>query len=42
MVNNIQVKRLEESIFTIDPNAFAIFGDTLNVLGNRFSHRKVY
>ncbi|WP_461209631.1 YitT family protein [Desulfocurvus sp. DL9XJH121] len=42
VVNNIQVKRLEETIYTIDPQAFTIIGNALNVLGHRFSHRKVY
>jgi uncharacterized membrane-anchored protein YitT (DUF2179 family) len=42
VVNNIQLKRLEEAIFTIDPAAFTIVGDTFNVLGRRFSRRKVY
>ncbi|MEW5774493.1 MAG: YitT family protein [Thermodesulfobacteriota bacterium] len=42
VVNNIQLKRLEEAIFTIDPQAFTIVGNTFNVLGRRFSRRKVY
>lgn len=42
VVNNIQLKRLEEAIFTIDPDAFVIFENTLNVLGRGFSRRKVY
>lgn len=42
VVNNIQVKRLEETIYTIDPEAFTIIGNALNVLGHRFSRRKVY
>ncbi len=42
VVNNIQLKRLEEIIFTIDPQAFTIVGNTFNVLGRRFSRRKVY
>jgi len=42
VVNNIQLKRLEEVIYTIDPAAFTIVGDTFNVLGRRFSRRKVY
>ncbi len=42
VVNNIQMKRLEEVIFSIDPQAFTIIGNTFNVLGKRFSHRKVY
>ncbi|MFP4070954.1 MAG: YitT family protein [Desulfovibrionales bacterium] len=42
VVNNIQLKRLEEVIYSIDPNAFTIVGNTLNVLGTGFSRRKVY
>ena len=42
VINNIQVKRLEEIIYTVDPEAFTIFGNALNVLGHRFSRRKVY
>ncbi len=42
VVNNLQLKRLEEAVYTIDPNAFTIIGNTFNVLGKRFSRRKVY
>ena len=42
VVNNIQLKRLEEIIFSIDPEAFVIFENTLNVIGRGFSRRKVY
>ncbi|MBT8764167.1 YitT family protein [Desulfohalobiaceae bacterium Ax17] len=42
VVNNIQLKRLEEIIFSIDPEAFVIFENTLNVIGRGFSKRKVY
>lgn len=42
VVNNIQLKRLEEVVYTIDPAAFTIVGNTFNVLGRRFSRRKVY
>ncbi|MCK9240027.1 YitT family protein [Desulfocurvus sp.] len=41
-VNNIQVKRLEEAVYSVDPDAFTIIGSALNVLGHRFSRRKVY
>lgn len=41
-INNIQVKRLEEAVYAVDPNAFTIIGSALNVLGHRFSRRKVY
>ncbi len=42
VVNNIQLKRLEETVYSIDPDAFTIIGNTFNVLGKRFSRRKVY
>jgi len=42
VVNNYQLKRLEETIFTIDPDAFMVTENTFNVLGKGFSKRKVY
>ena len=42
VVNTIQLKRIEELIFSIDPNAFVIFENTLNVIGKGFSKRKKY
>jgi uncharacterized membrane-anchored protein YitT (DUF2179 family) len=42
VVNNLQVKRLEEIVYTLDPEAFTIFGNTLSVLGRGFSTRKRY
>lgn len=42
VVNNMQQKKLEEMIFTIDPEAFVIFENTFNVIGKGFSTRKVY
>lgn len=42
VVNSIQLKRLEEIIFSIDPKAFTIQENTLNVIGQGFSRRKVY
>ncbi|EPR43928.1 Protein of unknown function DUF2179 [Desulfovibrio sp. X2] len=42
VVNGIQVKRLEELVFTTDPQAFTIIDSTLNVLGEGFSARKKY
>lgn len=41
-VNNVQVKRLEEAVYSVDPDAFTIIGSALNVLGHRFSRRKIY
>ena len=42
VVNNLQLKRLEETVFSIDPQAFMIIENTFNVLGTGFSRRKVY
>jgi uncharacterized membrane-anchored protein YitT (DUF2179 family) len=42
VVNNYQVKRLEEAVFTLDEGAFMITENTFNVLGKGFSNRKVY
>ena len=42
IVNNYQLKRLEEAVFTIDSNAFFITDNTFNVIGRGFSRRKVY
>ena len=42
VVNNFQLKRVEELVFNLDPDAFVIMENTFNVLGKGFSHRKVY
>ncbi len=42
IIPNIQLKRLEEAVLTIDPNAFVITENTFNVIGKGFSKRKVY
>jgi uncharacterized membrane-anchored protein YitT (DUF2179 family) len=42
VTNNIQLKRLEEVVFSRDPNAFFIVENTFNVLGGGFSKRKKY
>jgi uncharacterized membrane-anchored protein YitT (DUF2179 family) len=42
VIHNIQLKRLEELVFSIDEHAFVILGNTFNVLGRGFSNRKVY
>lgn len=42
MVSSIQLKRLEELVYTIDPDAFTIMGSGFHVLGRGFSSRKVY
>jgi len=42
VVNNVQQKKLEELIFTQDPDAFVILENTFNVIGKGFSTRKIY
>ena len=42
VVNNYQLKRLEEAVFTIDADAFFIAESTFNVIGKGFSRRKMY
>ncbi|MBT8331694.1 MAG: YitT family protein [Deltaproteobacteria bacterium] len=42
VVNNYQLKRLEEAVFRIDSNAFFITDSTFNVIGKGFSRRKMY
>lgn len=42
VVYNLQVKRLEEAVYTIDPDAFTIIENPQNVLGHKFSKRKKY
>jgi uncharacterized membrane-anchored protein YitT (DUF2179 family) len=42
VVHNLQLKRMEEIVFGIDPDAFMITENTFNVLGKGFSKRKVY
>ncbi|MBU3936035.1 MAG: YitT family protein, partial [Proteobacteria bacterium] len=42
VTNNIQLKRLEEIAFTIDPHALFIVENTFNVIGSTFSRRKIY
>ncbi len=42
VINNIQLKRLEEIVFTADDHALFIVENTFNVLGSTFSKRKLY
>lgn len=42
VVHNYQLKRLEEIVYAIDPNAFLIIENTYNVIGRGFSERRVY
>ena len=42
VLNNFELKRLEEIVFGLDPDAFVIIERTFNVLGRGFSRRKIY
>jgi uncharacterized membrane-anchored protein YitT (DUF2179 family) len=42
VINNIQLKKLEEIVFTADHQALFIVENTFNVLGASFAKRKVY
>jgi len=42
VVNNLQLKRLEEIVFSNDPYSLFIVENTFSVLGSTFSKRKIY
>jgi uncharacterized membrane-anchored protein YitT (DUF2179 family) len=42
VVNNYQLKRLEEAVFILDSDAFFITESTFSVIGKGFSRRKLY
>lgn len=42
VINNVQLKRLEEIVFTEDAKALFIVENTFNVIGSTFSRRKIY
>lgn len=42
VINNIQLKRLEEIVFTIDPDALFIAENTFSVIGSNLARRKIY
>ncbi|QGY40013.1 DUF2179 domain-containing protein [Pseudodesulfovibrio cashew] len=42
MISSMQLKELEELVYTIDNDAFFIMGSGFHVLGQGFSSRKVY
>ena len=42
VINNIQLKKLEEIVFTEDEHALFIVENTFSVLGSTFSRRKLY
>jgi uncharacterized membrane-anchored protein YitT (DUF2179 family) len=41
VINNIQLKKLEEIVFTVDEDALFIVENTFSVLGSTFSRRKI-
>ena len=42
VINNIQLKRLEEIVFTIDPASLFIAENTFSVIGSNVGRRKIY
>jgi uncharacterized membrane-anchored protein YitT (DUF2179 family) len=42
ITNNLQLKRLEEKVFDIDPDALFIVENSFNVIGSNFGKRKLY
>lgn len=42
ITNNLQLKRLEDKVFAIDPHALFIVENSFNVIGMNFSKRKLY
>ena len=42
ITNNIQLKRLEEKVFTIDSDALFIVENSYDVIGSSFKNRKIY
>ncbi|MFT5701435.1 MAG: uncharacterized membrane-anchored protein YitT (DUF2179 family) [Desulforhopalus sp.] len=42
ITNNIQLKRLEEKVFSIDENALFIVENSFDVIGSSFRKRKIY
>lgn len=42
ITNNIQLKRMEEKVFSIDPDALFIVENSFDVIGSSFRKRKIY
>ena len=42
VTNNLQLKRLEDKVFGVDPNALFIVENSFNVIGSGFGKRKIY
>ncbi len=42
ITNNLQVKRLEDRVFELDPDALFIVENSFNVIGSSFGKRKMY
>lgn len=42
ITNNIQLKRMEEKVFSVDPDALFIVENSFDVIGSSFRKRKIY
>lgn len=42
ITNNLQLKRLEEKVFDVDPQALFVVENSFNVIGSNFGKRKIY
>ena len=42
ITNNIQLKKLEEQVFSVDPDALFIVENSFDVIGSSFRKRKMY
>lgn len=42
VTNNLQLKRLEDKVFEVDPNALFIVENSFTVMGSGFGKRKIY
>ncbi len=42
ITNNLQLKRLEEKVFSVDQNALFIVENSFSVIGSGFGKRKIY
>lgn len=42
ITNNLQLKRLEEAVFSLDDDALFIVENSYNVIGSNFNKRKIY
>ena len=42
ITNNMMLKRLEDLVFSLDPDALFVVENTFNVIGSTFGKRKLY